>query len=261
MPEDSPSVAPAGLSRQEITRVVNRYIGVEGGYLGDFSCRTHSDFYPEYCDLDIDPSAHQGTTRERFISILSSSEPRSQAKILRGVVARFPVGDGPPTRTLEAREALLRLAQRLEGGALVQVAGLRITSKIVETAITDAETLVGSRGAASGIDRIHTALHGYLIAACRDASVEPPSDANTTTLFKLLRRSHSRLADLGPRADDIERILNACSTILDAANPLRNRASVAHPNAAILGDAEARLVVNVARTMLGYLDARLIPDA
>ena len=43
------------LTRQEVLKVVNRYIGVDGGYLGDFSYRTHADFYPEYCDLDTDP--------------------------------------------------------------------------------------------------------------------------------------------------------------------------------------------------------------
>jgi hypothetical protein len=45
----------AGLTRLEIMRIVNRYIGVSGGYLGDFSYRTHADFYPEYCDLGINP--------------------------------------------------------------------------------------------------------------------------------------------------------------------------------------------------------------
>ena len=30
-------------------KIVNRYIGVTGGYLGDFSYRTDADFYPEHC--------------------------------------------------------------------------------------------------------------------------------------------------------------------------------------------------------------------
>ena len=45
----------SALSKREIMIVVNRYIGVEGGYLGDFSYRTHAEFYPLYCELDIDP--------------------------------------------------------------------------------------------------------------------------------------------------------------------------------------------------------------
>lgn len=40
---------------------------------------TDADFYPEYCDLDIDPNEFEGTTRERFIHILSNASPKEQA--------------------------------------------------------------------------------------------------------------------------------------------------------------------------------------
>ena len=81
----------AGLSNVEIMKIVNRYVGVFGGYLGDFSYRTHADFYPEYCTLDINPYEYEGTTRERFIQILKSQPPGVQARIVRGVLERFPV--------------------------------------------------------------------------------------------------------------------------------------------------------------------------
>ncbi len=42
-----------GLSRPEMFTVMNRYIGVRGGYLGDFSYRSHREFYAEFCDLEI----------------------------------------------------------------------------------------------------------------------------------------------------------------------------------------------------------------
>ena len=53
----------AGMTKFEIKRLVNQYIGVAGGYLGDFSYRSHADFYSEYCELDIDPNEYHGTTR------------------------------------------------------------------------------------------------------------------------------------------------------------------------------------------------------
>jgi hypothetical protein len=35
------------MTGQEIVRLVNKYIGVStDGYLGDFSYRTHKEFYP-----------------------------------------------------------------------------------------------------------------------------------------------------------------------------------------------------------------------
>lgn len=40
-------------------------------------------------------------------------------------------------------------------------------------------------------------------------------------------------------------------------NPVRNRASVAHPNSALLAVDEAMLVVNIARTLLAYFDGKL----
>jgi hypothetical protein len=36
-----------GLTRPEIMRLVNRYIGVSAGYLGDFSYGSHSEFYAD----------------------------------------------------------------------------------------------------------------------------------------------------------------------------------------------------------------------
>ncbi|WP_218154650.1 hypothetical protein [Paenibacillus sp. UNC496MF] len=74
------------LSNIDVMKVVNGYIGVEGGYLIGFSYNSHEEFYPMYCGLDIDPKQHKGTTRQRFISILSSADAPTQAKILRSVL-------------------------------------------------------------------------------------------------------------------------------------------------------------------------------
>lgn len=75
--------------------------------------------------------------------------------------------------------------------------------------------------------------------------------------LKMLRQSHPALAATGPRAEDITRILGALATVLDSLNPIRNNASVAHPNTELLDNAEAPLVVNAARTVFAYLDAKL----
>ena len=59
------------LKKSEIYRFVNDYIGVSGGYLIGFSYTTHYEFYPSYCDLEINVAAYKpGTTSEKFIRIL-----------------------------------------------------------------------------------------------------------------------------------------------------------------------------------------------
>lgn len=251
--------AEEGLTPGEITRAVNQYIGVSGGYLGDFSYRTHADFYLEYCDLDdVDPYQLEGTTRERFIEILSRRAPRDQVKILRGVLERFPIdaADAPPRRAKVVDDMRLWI-QRIESGSPVASKVPELTREVVVRALADAEQMLHTTGATSGVDRVHTALHGHLLALCEQVGVATASDASMTAIFKALRREHPRLADLGPRRQDIEKVLNAASSIFDALGPVRNRASVAHPNVDLLAEPEAMLVINVGRTLLNYLDAKL----
>src|SRR5688572_25454515 len=123
----------AGLTNPEIMKIVNRYIGVAGGYLGDFSYRTHTDFYPEYCNLDINLSQFEGTTRERFIEILKNSPPEAQVKIVRGVLERFPLAaeNKPATRTQELFDELIEIARRLEGASPIAIPDPKTTSVIV----------------------------------------------------------------------------------------------------------------------------------
>ena len=132
-----------------------------------------------------------------------------------------------------------------------------VTSASVERALRDAEILLRSAGAASAVDRVHTALHAYLLEICKLSSISAPKDASITQVFKLLRDGHPRIRPSGPCADDLVRVVNAIATILDAMNPVRNRASGAHPAERLLGEPEAILVINCGRTVLHYLDAKL----
>ena len=103
-----------GLTEAEIVRIVNRYIGVSGGYLGlpdRFTYRTHAEFYAEYCDLSVDLSPFEGTTRETFMAALASLSSRDQAKVLRGLIERFPPDErGAPTSRPTAHGVLLSLS-------------------------------------------------------------------------------------------------------------------------------------------------------
>jgi hypothetical protein len=252
----SASATGGGLSNREIIRIVNRYIGVEGGYLGDFSYRTHADFYPEYCDLDIDPYKYEGTTRERFIAILSTLSAQDQAKVIRGVIEKYPVGSSE-LRTESTRDELVAIADRLETGDLVPGSVPALTSEVVLRAMRDVEALLQAGGPTSAVDRVHTSLHGHLRYVCDEAGIPYDRDATMVALLKKIRNEHPKLQSLGPRAQDTTTILNASGSILDALNPIRNTASVAHPNPELLGRNEAQLVINIGRSLLTYLDGKL----
>jgi hypothetical protein len=250
------------LTRPEIYSVVNDYIGVENGYLCDFTYRSHAEFYPYYCDLDINPlELKDMSTRDRFIHILERATSEEQAKILRGVLKKCPPGNDSKRRTVARAKQIEGLIAKLETGLAVKSPKPRITSEVVERAISDAEALIAKNGATSGVDRVHTALHGYVRAACDNSMIGYAADPSLTDLFKLLREQHPRFRTAGPRAGDIEQVLRALGAIMAALNPVRNRASVAHPNEQLLKEPEAMLVINAARTILHYLDAKLRPAA
>lgn len=245
-----------GLKSSEVHWVVQGYIGVNEGYLGDFSYRTHRDFYPAYCDLELDTDSYPGkTTREKFIAILSQSDPVQQAAILRGVAKLYPPGS-EHQRSQQAHETLLQLARRCVESVAVASPSPAISSQVVDHALKDAAALLETRDPTSAVDRVHTALHGYLKAACARIDIDVPADNTTTGAFKLLRQRHPALADLGPQHESLIKVLQAMSIIVDALQPVRNRASLAHANDELLSSDDAVLAINAARTLIQYLDAK-----
>ena len=246
------------MTGSEIVRLTNKYIGVtDDGYLCDFTSQKHKEFYPLFCDLDINPEQFSGSTRARFQEILRTSTPDAQAKIIRGILANCPPDPNRPLRTPEAASEFQRIAQRLEGVAGVATPSLATTSAVVERALADAEHLINTTGATSGVDRIHTAIHGFMKAICEREVINYTGDPTINSLFNLIRAQHPAFAATGPRAEDIAKIVRATTQVMDVLNPIRNQASVAHPNTELLEETEAMLVINVTRSILHYLDAKL----
>lgn len=130
-------------------------------------------------------------------------------------------------------------------------------SEVVERALADADNLLHTSGPISCVDRLHTALHGYLRALCAETSITGLEGAPVTALFKQLRAKHPSFQHLGAQDKDVIRILNGFGSVIDAINTIRNNASVAHPNDALLGEAEAALAVNVIRTLFHYISSKV----
>lgn len=148
--------------------------------------------------------------------------------------------------------------EKKEGPVPVSSSAPQITSDAVEQALKDAEQLISSRGATSGVDRVHTAFHGFLLAVCKKASIEVlGEDPGVTQLFKAIRERHPAFGGETGRQEELLRVTRAVTMIVDTLNPLRNRASLAHPNESRLAEPEAMLVINSLRTLLHYIDGRV----
>lgn len=254
------------MTQPEIFLLVNDYLGGDGGYLRGFSYAEHDEFYPHWCQLDIDASAARarfGTTRKAFIGILRESTADVQARIIDGVLDKFPLekveqGNGAERQAL--RDRLAGIAARLRGGPAVALDSLRVQSAAVDRAIAESATLIRELGPSSGVDRVHTTLHGYLRAVAKEHRIDADTDASMTELIKALRNHLPALQDTGPRSQDVSSILKAVGSILGSLDPIRNRASGAHPNEVVLAEPEALLVIDATRTVLNYLNRKLRVD-
>lgn len=243
------------LSTSEVHWVATNYIGVVDGYLGDFSYRTLREFYPAYCDLEINPEAYPGrTTREKFVGILAAADAKAQAAILRGVAHKYPQGSDAQ-RTPEAFKRLARLVQKCTSDLAVAQHDPKVSSTVVKQALADAAVLLRERGPASAVDRIHTALHGYLEALCSRHSLPAKEDANVPSLFKCVRSHHPAFRDSSETSPSAK-ALQGLAQVVEALNTARNHNSLAHPNEALLDREDATLALNCANALIQYLDSK-----
>jgi hypothetical protein len=129
------------------------------------------------------------------------------------------------------------------------------TTDVVERALIDAELLLSSSGPPSAVDRVHTALHGYLQELCvrLKGTTHPISALDITGLFKVLRTTEIFIQST--HSQHVERVTQGLAVAIDALNPLRNQGSMAHPNPVLLTEAEAMLAINAVRTILHYVDS------
>lgn len=223
------------LSPQEIHRLVYDYIGVSGGYLGDFSYRTHQEFYAHYCDLDIDLSAMEGTTRERFITILKNAASVEQARILRGVFIKYPVSYFPE----DERDFKKHLHDDFQG----------IIERLEAPLSSPADSIISTILEHYDAEHVQTAWHRAL-----ERRIEDPEAAITAARTLLESVCKHILDDLGEVYADnhdlpklykltaerlnlapsqhteqiFKQILGGCQTVVEGLGAVRNRLSDAH---------------------------------
>lgn len=215
----------------------------------------------ETCDISVGTSEFPGTTRECFESTLFEASARDQAAALRAILEEYLAVDqsdngGSKFRTPALQREINSWITRLETGQVGIDMDLESASEVVRRALKHADALMRTSGPQSAVDRLHTAMHGYLHSLCDEVGLPHGDRPTMNQLLKAIRANHPSLADLGARPGEITKILGAMATIFDSLNPVRNNASVAHPNEELIGEPEAMLVINTVRTLIGYLETK-----
>jgi hypothetical protein len=131
----------------------------------------------------------------------------------------------------------------------------QISSRTVQLALVDADRLLTAGSAVSAVDRVHTALMGYLRLLCERDSIEFAETDGASTLLKKLFKTDPATT-ISPHASHSLKVLRSAGAILDSFETIRNRGTVAHANDELLDEPEAALLVNIARSIFHYLDRR-----
>lgn len=195
-----------------------------------FSYASHNRFWLEVCDISVNTYNFPGTTREHFEKTLFEANAENQAAALRAVLEEYPPNDEPDPdrpkfRSAKLHREILGWISRLEIGQVAVEVEVQSSSEVVHRKLDDAANLLRSSGPQSAVDRVHTALHGYLHSLCQEIDVQLDGRPSMNKLFKALRASHPAFADVGTRGENVNRMLGSFATILDALNPIRNNAS------------------------------------
>ena len=216
---------------KEVNSVVS-YIGGIGGYLGNFTYASHEQFYPMYCGLDIDSNSYEGTTRQKFITILSQAKPTAQAKIMQGVLDRFPLShyeDLLEEEILKVSEfnnkkrlynEISKWIKQLQGNGLVEMSELTHTYEFVQETLDQCQTLINTHSSSAALDRAHTALHGYFTKVCDEAGLTiVESNPRIQDYWSKIKTEHPKFQlDLKQHNLPINKVVGSIAKLLENLN-------------------------------------------
>uniref|UniRef100_UPI000374FE3E abortive infection family protein n=1 Tax=Alkalibacillus haloalkaliphilus TaxID=94136 RepID=UPI000374FE3E len=236
---------------------------------GNFSYRTHADFYPSYCGLDINPNKYDGTTREKFRKILLEANSNDQSKILSGTLEKFPLHyfedlmeEGIITASEyknkeNLHEKISKCITELRGEVIEQ-GELKHNIAFVREALNQAETLIKNHSYSSAVDRAHTAIHGYLKELCvQQGIIFERTDVNIQEMWSKLKTDHPSFnIDVKKHHKPVNQTVNVVSKFLNSMNDIRNKHGYSHPNEDIIEEKEAMFIINLSRVLLHYLDSK-----
>lgn len=127
-------------------------------------------------------------------------------------------------------------------------------SEVVHAAVSDAEMLIREGNYSSAIDRVHTALHGYLEQLLAEHNVEYSESDGLPSLYNKLHSNYGIIISPPEVAERVKKILRCANGMIDAINEIRNNNSIAHPNGNLIQEREAKLVIRLVNVVVDYIE-------
>lgn len=249
---------------------VETVLGMDSGYVLDFSDRTFDDFFFE--TVNIDPSAQsrlfsgRGSSKaKRLRSFIENASPHLVAKVFRELWEHREARILGGAYINEKTQALYFSAiARIEGRAdQIDTTAIEAfePNETLEELVASIRRDLDSKKPHAAIDRLHTYCMKRFAALIRkhggpECGKDDPLHSHVGKYVKLLQQKHY----LTPVSD---RIVKTHIAVFQEMNPIRNDQSFAHDNDTLVTMDEARFIFDSVTAFLRFskaIDGRLFED-
>lgn len=143
-------------------------------------------------------------------------------------------------------------------GEVIEQGELKNDIEFVKEVLQQADTLIAIHSYISAVDRAHTAIHGYLKALCDEQNITfSEQNVKIQDMWGKLKTKHPSFnIDVREHQRPINQTVNTIGKFLENMNDIRNRHGFSHPNEDIIEENEARLIINLSRVLLFYIDSK-----
>ncbi len=249
---------------------IERFLGMESGYVGGFSDRTFREFVGEVTGLDIELEKYHyasNSKANRLRQFLKVESDTIVGKLLEELCIHwleklkesesnswYTKDEDEFKKKEELFHECIRIAQSLQGNIVEDISAIKPNvddldfSKLAES-IRDS---IQKNLPEVALDRLHTFVMKYIRQLCKKHGIEFAVDETLHSIFGKYVRF---LTDQGLLESEMSRrILKTSISNLDSFNEVRNNRSFAHDNP-ILNYEESVLVFNSISSMVKFLEA------
>ncbi|TVO96283.1 abortive infection family protein [Shewanella algae] len=245
----------SNLSRQE-KRKLEKALGMESGYVLDFSNRTFGDFIQEHTGIDIyDPKYdyNSGSKANRMRAFWDLESNYTVAVLFEALINEWEDWVSPKDPQYPT-EDFLKITQRLKVSTPVPDIGSVVPNsddKDFETLAKEVRESIDRNEPVAGLDRLHTFLVKYFRVLCDKHGI-PNEKKNPLHGLVGQYVKHLRNNDL-IQSEMAEKILRSSISNLEAFNYVRNNQSLAHDNQ-FINHAEAVLIFGHVTSSIRFIE-------
>lgn len=124
----------------------------------------------------------------------------------------------------------------------------------IQKALSDADAFMNAGRFDSALDRIHTAFHGYLRQLLTDYEVSYVESDSLPQLYAKLHSFYGNQIQPLEVGNLVKTAMRSATGMVSVLNDARNRHTVVHPNAALIKRREAKLVIQMIKVMVDYIE-------